>query len=96
MLEIKVLICELGTVDRLTTGTIALSEISTLGHKARNDAVELAAFEVKRLATVSGSRITFCERREVLNSLGFRSGDLECLCVEGDVESIASLPAIIV
>ena len=68
MLDVEVLVSELGAIDRLTTGSIASSEISTLGHEARDDAVELAALEVKILATVTFSSGSSSERGEVLHS----------------------------
>jgi hypothetical protein len=40
MLDLKVLIFELGTVDRFPTTTVSHGEIATLNHEAWNDSME--------------------------------------------------------
>ena len=40
MAELKVLVLELRTVDRLTTGAVKICEVTTLAHEARDDTVE--------------------------------------------------------
>jgi len=38
--ELKVLICELGSENRLSTGSVVVGEITSLAHESRNDTVE--------------------------------------------------------
>ena len=70
MLDREVLIFELLTVDRLTSCTVASSEITTLGHEAWNDAMELAALVAEWNAT--GGRTSGARRQlgEVVSGLG--------------------------
>lgn len=50
MTESEVLVREGTTVDRLAASAVAAGEVTTLGHEARDDAVELGALKVERLA----------------------------------------------
>jgi hypothetical protein len=63
VLEGKVLISKLVTVDGLTTGTVVVGEVTTLEHELGNDTVEDGA-----LVTVTV--LTSTESTEVLSSLG--------------------------
>jgi len=58
----KVLIGKLLTVDRLATSSVSASEVTTLGHEASNDTVELGALVTKAL-------LTSAKGTEVLGSL---------------------------
>lgn len=49
MLEAKVLIGKLVTVDRLAAGAVVVGEVTTLQHEAWDDAVERRALEAKTL-----------------------------------------------
>jgi len=59
MLQLEVLIGELGSVDRLTTSSVALGEVSSLAHKLGDDSVERASLEVKWLSRGSSALLTF-------------------------------------
>lgn len=65
------LLGELGTVDGLTTTAITAGEVTTLGHEAGDDAVELGALvgqgHARELALAS---ITNRQGTEVLGGLG--------------------------
>jgi len=67
MAELEVLISELFTVDRLSTSTIATSEVTTLEHELRNDTVERRALVGQDLAGLICVSLT--ELGEVLGSL---------------------------
>mmetsp|Transcript_20643 Transcript_20643/g.37180 ORF Transcript_20643/g.37180 Transcript_20643/m.37180 type:complete len:202 (+) Transcript_20643:254-859(+) len=64
------LISKLLSIDGLTTCAIATSEVATLAHEARNNAVPDAAFEVERLARLALALLASAQRSEVLCSLG--------------------------
>ena len=66
MLVHKVLVIELGSIDRLTSCAISTGEISTLGHKSWNDAMETGVFKVKRLTRLANSFLASAESAEVL------------------------------
>ena len=46
VLHIEVLVIELGSIDRLTSDSSTVSEVTALGHEAGDDTVELGALEV--------------------------------------------------
>ena len=62
MLELEVLILELGAVDALAAGAITLREVSALAHEALDHAVECGALVTKTL-------LASCESAEVLSGL---------------------------
>jgi len=64
VLDIKVLIGELGTVDGDSAGAVAVGEVTTLSHEVRDDSVERAA-----LVGVLLSVIASAEGTEVLSGL---------------------------
>ena len=70
MLKVEVLIGELVSVDGLSTGSVSIGEVATLGHEAWDDSVEVAALEVEGLSSVSNSGGAVTESCEVLDSLG--------------------------
>ena len=47
---IKILISELSAIDRLTSNSGTVSEVTTLSHEAWNDSMEGGSFVVERLA----------------------------------------------
>lgn len=49
MLQGEVLIRELLSVDALSTGAIALGEVTALTHELRNNAMKFTSFEAKPL-----------------------------------------------
>ena len=63
MLELKVLISKLGSVDGLPAGAIMIGEIPTLAHKARDDTMEGGASETKPLFSST-------ESTKILGGLG--------------------------
>ena len=67
MLQVEVLVGELGTVDGLATGTVAGSEVTTLEHKVGDDTVERGALVTKALLTRG-------ESTEVGGGLGDNAG----------------------
>ena len=62
MLDLEVLIGELGTVDGLATTAITAGEVATLAHEAGDDPVEGAALVVERLARATHTLLT-CRTR---------------------------------
>jgi hypothetical protein len=62
VLQDKVFIGKLGTIDRFSTGTVVIGEITPLAHEARNDAVETGSL-------VSKAMFPRAQGTEVLRSL---------------------------
>ena len=60
MLELEVLIGELGTVDRLPTGAVSSSEVTALNHEVLDHAVERRAFISEALLTCGKSTEVLC------------------------------------
>jgi len=85
VLHLEVLVGELLAVDGLAAGAVALSEVTTLKHELRDDAVEGGAL-------VTESVLTSGELTEVLCCLGndvvveFEDDPASWLLVDGDVE----------
>jgi len=69
VLELKVLILELLSIDALTTGSVASSEITTLDHERLDDTVETRALVVERLAILSLALLACAQCAEVIGSL---------------------------
>jgi hypothetical protein len=65
VLVLEVFVSELGTIDGLTSSTVASSEITTLSHETSNESVELGALVVKRLARLTNTLLTSAESSEV-------------------------------
>jgi hypothetical protein len=70
VLELKVLVLELYSVDALTTSSIASSEVTTLDHEGLDDTVETRALVVERLAILSLTLLASTQCAEVLCRLG--------------------------
>jgi hypothetical protein len=70
MLEVEVFIIELGAIDRLPTGAISSSEVTTLAHELWDDPVEGAALEMQLLSELANSLFTSAKRPKVLHSVG--------------------------
>jgi hypothetical protein len=70
VLELKILVLELFSVDALTTGSVASSEVTTLDHERLDDTVETRALVVERLAILSLALLTGTQCAEVLCRLG--------------------------
>ena len=66
----EVLVFEFASVDRLATSAITSGEVTTLGHEAWDDSVELWSLEMSDLAWGALSRLTSAESAEVLSSTG--------------------------
>jgi len=64
-LVVQVLVGELHAVDGFTTRTVTGSEVTTLAHEFRNDAVESGALEVQRLAGLAHTLFTGAQGAEV-------------------------------
>ena len=58
VLELEVLILELGAVDGLATSAVALGEVTTLEHEVLDDAVEGRALVVEGLAGLAHALLT--------------------------------------
>ena len=71
VLVVEVLILELFSVsiDALATGAVTSGEVTTLGHEAINDTVELAALVAEVMTTTSFSLLASAESSEVFGSL---------------------------
>ena len=69
-MELEVLIFKPVAIDGLTTGSIASSEVSSLSHKARNNAVEMAALIVEGHALIAFASFSSSKRCKVFDSLG--------------------------
>lgn len=67
VLQLKILIGKLGTVNATTTSPIVIGEITSLAHELRDDAVEGATL-------VGSSLMTHTQGTEVLGSLGDHIG----------------------
>ena len=61
MLQLEVFIFKFGSIDRLSTSSIVVGEVTTLNHELRNDAVECASLVAK-------SFLSSAETTEVLGS----------------------------
>ena len=70
VLEGKVLVIELSAEDGLTTGTVSLGEVTTLGHEAWNDSVELGALVAEGNTRAGAATEATGESGEVLGSPG--------------------------
>jgi len=91
VLVVEVLVSELGTIDGLTTGTVAAGEVTTLSHEARDDTMELASLEVEGLARLTSTLLTSAESSKVLGGVGSIFVELDgdttsILVVDGNVE----------
>ena len=71
VLVVEVLVIELFSVsiDALASGAVTSSEVTTLGHEAINDAVELAALVAEVMTITSLSLFASAESSEVFGSL---------------------------
>ncbi len=96
MLQFKVLILELGAVDRLPSSAIASSEVAALDHELLDDPVETRAFVVQRLARLADTLLASAQGTEVLGRLGhYIVVQLECdtpsrFVADGDIEEDAA------
>lgn len=70
MLQLEVLILELGAVDRLPARTVASREVSALDHELLDDPVEGRALVREQLAGFAFTLLPRAERAEVLSCLG--------------------------
>ena len=71
MLQLEVLISKLRPVDALSASPITSSKVSALTHELWDDAVEVAALEVQRLARLAHALLPRAESQEVLSSLRY-------------------------
>ena len=96
MTSSEVLVLELVAKDRLATSAITSGEVTTLGHEAWDDSVELGSLEVKGLALGAHALFTSAESAEVLSSLWNTCAvqsdrnSLGCSATDGDVEENVS------
>ncbi len=70
VLELEVLIGELGAVDGLAADASAVGEVTALEHEVGDNTVEDGALVVERLAALGGALLAGAQSTEVLNSLG--------------------------
>ena len=66
VLLLKIFVSELRTVDGFAASAISTSEVTTLTHEARDDAMELAPLVVQFLATLAHALLSRAKRAEVL------------------------------
>ena len=64
----EILIIEFGTIDRLSSSSIMICEISTLDHEIRDDSVESTSFIVQRFTVLSYAIFPCAESSEVFYS----------------------------
>jgi hypothetical protein len=92
VLELKVLVRELLSVDRLSTSAIACCEVTTLDHKLLDHSVECRSLVVERLARLGIALLSSAEGTEILSRLGNDIiVELECdtasfLIADSDIE----------
>jgi hypothetical protein len=70
MLQLEILIVKLAPVDRFSSTSIKIGEITSLNHEIGNDSVEDGSLEMKRLSRFSNSLLTGAQGPKVLGSLG--------------------------
>jgi len=70
VLELEVFVGELGAVDRLSSATVSISEVSSLKHEVGDDAVESGSLVVQRLALLADTLLAGAQGAEVFNGLG--------------------------
>jgi len=85
VLQLEVLILEFRAVDRLATSTISSSEVTTLAHEIRDDAVEGAALETEALLASAECTKVLASLRDHVVSEGHDNAAKRCL-VGGHVE----------
>ena len=96
MLQLEVLVLELGAVDGLAASAIARGEVTALDHELLDDAVEDGPLVVQRLARLADAFLAGAEGSEVLGRLGHDIVvQLECdaagrLAADGNVEEDAA------
>jgi len=69
MLELEVLVVELGAVNWLSASSITSCEITTLNHELLDDSVESGAFIWERLSSFANSLLAGAESSKVLSCL---------------------------
>lgn len=69
VLQLEVLILELLAVDALAAGTITGGEVAALDHELLDDAVELRALVVERLAALSLALLAGAQGAKVVSGL---------------------------
>ena len=68
MLEVKVLVVKLVPVDGFSTSATVISEVTTLEHEVRNDAMKDGILVVKWLSFLANSLLTSAESTKVFDS----------------------------
>lgn len=66
----EVLVSELGTVDRFSSGAVPGGEVTSLTHEVRDHTVKGGSLEVERLATTTDSFLASAESTEILSGSG--------------------------
>ena len=70
VLEGEVLVSEFLSIDGLSTAAITHGEVTSLGHEARDNSVEVASLVVEGFSRISDAGGTVAESSEVSDSLG--------------------------
>ena len=70
MLLDEVLVSELGTVDRFSSGAVSGGEVTSLAHEVRDHTVEGGSLEVEWLAATTDSFLAGAESTEILSGSG--------------------------
>ncbi len=100
MLQLKVLVLKLGTINGFAAGAIALGEITTLNHELLNDTVKEGAFEVQRLSQLAETFLPGAEGSEIVGCLGhdivkeFECDTTDRLAADGDVKKNSATSAL--
>ena len=66
MALIKVFIGKFHAIDRLSTNTASMGEVTALSHESWNDSVELGALVMKWLTSLANTLFSCAESAEVL------------------------------
>ena len=70
VLDVEVFVVESGTVDAFSSSAVSAGEVSSLGHEAGDDSVEVGTLEPESLSGVALTLLASAESAEVLNGLG--------------------------
>jgi hypothetical protein len=70
MPQLKVFVLELLSVNAFAASSVTTGKVTSLKHKLRNNAMERASFEMKRLSALSFTLLTSAQASKVLDGFG--------------------------